>query len=466
MSQIKTEFDSTLTKSEIVMPLLSSSKAEGGDAHNNEYTDKAQTSVFGIQVPLIMINNTIIDFDAVQYFELKSEGKLPELTMIVEDRYQLIVNIDKPGIDNEVRVQVLPRFDDTYKKINLTFYINSIRVTGSLIKLTCSYKVSSLTSSRFESFGELDTYSMFKNAAESTGLGFASNIGECNDKRYIYCDNKSYLELLNEEIQFSNTSEHILDYWIDFWDNINLVDIQERYLAIDSNDDIMIWTTGQIYEVTVDNEPTPIKIPAVMHNNPIHGTSELFVKHYSIDNNSGSQVSKGSDKVYSVYEDEKSEYLDYLLQDGDVQSDIFTKYEYLGENYGEYNYLLSKSIREGFLQKINTEKIKVTLNAPLLGLMRGHKVNFIRYVNDDKIENKFKTLEEAGIIDRNVESNIPLEDYEIEDINSSGNFRLDRTVSGQYLITSINIQYTNNEWNYILNLIRPSKDKPKILKTE
>ena len=70
---------------------------------------------------------------------------------------------------------------------------------------------------------------------------------------------------------------------------------------IDSNDDIMIWTTGQIYEVTVDNEPTPIKIPAVIHNNPIHGTSELFVKHYSIDNNSGSQVSRGSDKVYSVY---------------------------------------------------------------------------------------------------------------------------------------------------------------------
>ena len=98
--------------------------------------------------------------------------------------------------------------------------------------------------------------------------------------------------------------------------------------------------------------------------------------------------------------------------------------------------------------------------------MRGHKVNFIRYVNDDNIENRMKALEDAGVIDRNIESNIPLSDYEIEDINNDGNFRLDKTVSGQYLITSINIQYTNKEWNYILTLVRPPKDKPKILKTE
>ena len=115
---------------------------------------------------------------------------------------------------------------------------------------------------------------------------------------------------------------------------------------------------------------------------------------------------------------------------------------------------------------INVEKIKVTLQSPLLGLMRGHKVNFIRYVNDDQIENKMKYLEDAGAIDRNIESNIPLSDYEIEDINNDGNFRLDKTVSAQYLITSVNIQYTNKEWNYILTLVRPQKDKQNIIKTE
>ena len=68
MSQITVEFDNTLQKSDIIVPLLSSSKAEGNDTHTNEYTDKAQTAVFGIKVPLIMINATVIDFNAVQYF--------------------------------------------------------------------------------------------------------------------------------------------------------------------------------------------------------------------------------------------------------------------------------------------------------------------------------------------------------------------------------------------------------------
>ena len=72
MSAVILEFDNTLEKSDIVMPLISSSKDEAGDDYMNTATDKAQTAVFGIQVPLIMINNTIIDFDAIQYFNLKS----------------------------------------------------------------------------------------------------------------------------------------------------------------------------------------------------------------------------------------------------------------------------------------------------------------------------------------------------------------------------------------------------------
>lgn len=466
MSQITVEFDNTLQKSDIIVPLLSSSKAEGNDTHTNEYTDKAQTAVFGIKVPLIMINATVIDFNAVQYFELKSEGKLPELTMIVEDRYELITNIDKPGLDNEVRVQILPRFDDAYKKIDLTFYISNIKVTGSMIRLSCVYKLSPLMSSKFEALGELDTYTLFRTSGEQTGLGFATNVGGSKDNRFIYFDNKSWLDILDSEINYSNTTDHILDWWVDLWDNVNLVDIKERYEAIDSNDDMMIWVSGQTEEVTVDVENTPIQVPAVIHNNPINRMSELFVKNYSIDNLSGSQVSMGSDKLYGVYEESKGEYLDYLLQDGDVKNDIFTKYKYIGESYGEYNYLLAKQIRLGFLQKMNTERIKVTLNSPLLGLMRGHKVNFIRYINDDKIENKIKAMESAEIIDRNVESNIPLSDYEIEDINPNGSFRIDKTVSAQYLITGINIKYNNNAWDYVLTLVKPAQSKVSIIKEE
>ena len=467
MSIVTLEFDNTLEKSEIIMPLMSSSQNEAGENYNDtNMTDKAQTSVFGIQTPLIMINSIVIDFDAIKYFSIKSVGRLPELVMTVEDRYELINNIDKPSNDNEVRVQILPRFDNAYKKINLTFFISSIQVTGSLLRLTCTYKLSSLISSKFKTFGEIDTYSLFKTVATETQLGFATNITNLSDSRYIYCDNKSYLELMNDEIQYSSANNNIIDYWVDLWDNINLVDIKERYTAIDSDDDMMIWVSGQLHEVTIDTEIEPIKMPAVLTNLPQSNNSELFVKSYSIKNNSGSSISKGTDKVYGIYEDFNKEYLDYLIQDGDIKKDIFSKYEYIGENYGEYNYMLAKQLRDGFVQKINSETITVTLQSPLLGVMRGHKVNFIRYVNNDRMENKLKTLEEAGIIDRNIESNISLSKYEVAEDTGNGIYKVDRTVSGQYLILGVNIIYTNNNWEYILTLAKPASTKASILKNE
>lgn len=464
MGQIKLEFDNTLEKSNIVVSLLSSSKNEAGDNYKDSgLIDSAQTKVTGILSPLIMINNTVIDFDKVHYFELKSKGALPELTMLVEDKFEMITNIDKPGIDNEVRIQILPRFENAYKKIDLTFFISTINVNGSLVRLSCSYKSVPLTSSQFVALGKLDTYSLFKEIAMKTGLGFASNIGKCNDERFIYANNKSWIELMNSEIKHSNSTDHILDYWIDFWDNINIADIQERYNAIDSYDDLGVWVVGNLKDITADVEVTPTELPAILHDYPGNSNSELFVKNYEIITNPGSSVSKGSDKVYGIFEENRGEYLDHLIQDGDIKKDIFTKYEYLGECYGDYNYILSKSIREGFLQKISSEKIVVTLQSPLLGLMRGHKVNFLHYVNDDKVEQKINILEKLGIFDRNINSNIPLDEFEITEDSGNGKFRLDRTVSAQYLIESVDIIYNNFKWDYKLTLVRPASGKPKTL---
>ena len=467
MSIVTLEFDNTLEKSSIIMPLLSSSQQESGDEYNDSnLTDKLQTSVFGIQTPLIMINTTVIDFDAVKYFNLKSTGRLPELIMTVEDRYELINNIDKPGNDNEVRIQIIPRFDNAYKKIDLTFFISNIQVNGSMIRLTCTYKLPLLTSSKYKTYGEIDTYSLFKEVATETSLGFATNIATLTDSRYAYCDNKSLLELMNDEIQYSNATEHIIDWWVDFWDNINLVDIKERYETVDSDDDIQVWIAGQINEVSQGNETQPIQVTAVVNNLPMYSNSELYVKNYTINNKPGANVGKGTDRVYGIYEDINKEYSDFFIQDGDVKKDIFAKYEYIGENYGEYNYLFSKQLRETFLQKIITETINITLQSPLLGLMRGHKINFIRYVNNDIVENKMKTLEAAGIIDRNIESNISLAEYETNEDSGNGKFVLDKTVSGQYLILGVNIVFTNNQWDYILTLAKPAITKATILKNE
>lgn len=462
MGQIFVEFDNQLKQSDIIVTLQNSSKDEAGEYYEPNKVDVQQTSVYGIQAPIVQINNTFIDCDKIINFSLKSINELPEVSIEVRDDSGYLQNLDSTGMDNELRIQILPKFDEAYKKINLTFYLDSIRINNNIIKARGVYKVPKFTSSQFKAFGEVNTYDLFKLIATDTGLGFATNTSSNDgDKRYVYCPYKSYKNILDEEISRGGSSMEIYDYWVDFWNNINLVDIYDRYNNKDKEDDMQIWIANQMKEMGEGSETIPYQTLALLTNLPLNQSSELYIKEYQIHNNSGSSVIDGTDKVLSIYKDIDKTHTDTLVQDGDIKKDIFLKYNYLGEVWGEYDYLLQPHLRKAFLQKINSETVEVTLEAPLLGLMRGHKVNIGWYITDEELSAKKEVLSQVGILN-DVQTDLPIP----EDINgdeTNGKFELDKKVSGQYLIIGCNIKYTDEKWSYTLILSRPAQDKPKIL---
>lgn len=472
MGQIFVEFDNTLKQSEIIIPLVASSKEEAGDTIENNKVEIQQTSVFGIQSPLIAIDNVVIDFNDIIQFSLKSESVLPELTMMVVDKYDLIASIDAPGMDNEVRVQILPQFEEAYKKINLTFYIDRMNIHGdNIIEFVCLYKLPKFISSNYKSFGKICTYDLFKNICVETGLGFATNIKKNeNDSRYVYCSYKSYKDLLDSEIEFAGNGQYnIFDYWIDYWNNLTLADMYDRYTHIDEDKDMKVWISSQPQTIEEGLKVKPTQAVANLNNHPQYSNSDLFVKDYNIVTESGIQAASGSDRIYSVYEMNKEEHMDHFVQDGDVKNDIFINFDYIGECYGDYNYLLQKCYRKAFIQKIESEYITVTLGTPMLGLMRGNKVNFTWFVNDSNIENKFKVLEKQGYIDGMPPTNIPYDAVEEPDepVNEdNGTFTVDRQVSGQYVITKCNMEYKDNNWAYTITLNRPADQKAKFINEE
>lgn len=468
MAIIQVKFDSTLKQSDIIVPLTNSSKDEAGDAYTQNRPAIQQTSVYGIQSPLIMVNNIVIDFSDVLLFELSCVYDTPSVKLVVRDRYSLISTIDTPSVDNELRIQILPKFEDKYKKINLTFYITRSSVSGNVIDIRGEYKLSKFTSDNIKSFGEISTYQLIEKIAQETGLGLASNVADSNDKRYIYCNNKSYNDLLQSEIEMSGSDMQVYDYWIDWWNNIVFADIYERYNATDSDDDMQIWVSGQQKEMEEGSEIQPQKVVASFNNHIASATSELYIKGYNVVNKPGEQMYSGTDRVYSIFNSETGEYSDYLIQDGDTQKDIYTKYEYLGEVYGEHDYLLSKVKRNAFLQKIRSnETIEIILKTPLLGVMRGNRCNLLWYINNDMVDNIKETMSEAGVIQEDLDTNIPLTAGDnVEDNNGSGSFTLDKTKSGQYLITACVIGFEEGEWSYKITLSRPTSAKPVIINEE
>lgn len=460
MSQILVKHDPSLTKPEIIIPLTNSSEKEMGRGYDKNQGEIQQTSIYGIVSPLIQINNIMINFDEVQAFELSSTGVLPTVRLICVNKNNFLSTIDIPGNDNELIIQIIPPFDNIYKKINLVFYINRIKNLGGNIEVSGIYKSPKLFETQFKSFGKINTYKLFEDISNESKLGFASNTQMSNSEdRYIYCNNINYKTLLNDEL-ISNDERCIYDWWVDFWDYMNLVDIYDKYTTIDSGEDMNIWISTQRGEITEGIEQLPHKVKAEINNHPISKTGDLYVEKYKIFNKPGKTVYEGSDKVYSIYRMDDNDYNDHLIQDGDIKNDIYKKYEYMGEVYGAYDYFLPVVEREAFMQKIQSNSIEVTLNHPLLSLYRGRKVDFIWYINDARYQEQINMLQEQDILNTNISSNIPLNDdpdglHKSNYENKTGEFVIDKNISGQYLITKFTLKYLNGHWKTILTMNRP-----------
>ena len=454
MAQITVKYDPTLEIEEIVEPMYAVSQNEMPGAGNSVIQ---QTKVTGIVSPLIKVNNILILWNKVTRFELSSVGFLPELYFTFKDDLGFTKSLDQPGNDNLVLVQILPPFEDAYKKINLRFFIDNVSIKGDKVSISAKYNVSLLYQDKLQSLGKLSTYDYIDKIASECGLGFATNIEGVEDERYIYLRNTNYLNSVNNEIKKSGTEECILDTWIDFHNYIVLCDIFERYNAID--EELKIWTAPSTV-IDTENNGGPIMAKeedAILSNSVGALNTQLYISDYIVNNEAGKNIRFGTDKVIQSYYIDKYEPTSLLIQDGDVKKDTFVKTIYMGEIFGEYDYFKNEYCRNAFLQKINTNTIEVSLQTPLLGLERGGRVNIMWY-DLNELVNSIKN-------EHQIETNIPESPYENKEDNQ---FTLNKQVSGQYLIIGTRIQYKglDNGWKYTLLLSRPANQVNKYLNNE
>lgn len=437
---IKLLFDNKLNQSNIEVPLVAPPDEYGGNG-----TNISQPVIHGVCTPVISICGIVFDFNEVIKMTLYNDSRIPSLDLLINDTQQSLKNINNPSSDNEIRLQILPPFDNAYKKINLTFYINDIDIKGSKVSINAIYKVPDLYISRLKSFGEIDTYNLFKDIASQCRLGFASDVVDNNDKRFIYCDNLSYENLMEREIKMASSSHQIFDYWIDLWNNINYINIYNRFYDKDPVEEMEIWCSNAIgVDIDSDIEIKPQKMEANITNDP-DITGQLHTDKFIISNNTGKNKIKGTDRVYTIYKDGAN--IDILSEDGNVHNDIFTKYFYLGENIGNYEYLTSISYYDNFIDLMQKNSIEVVLNYPNLGITRGSHVKFTWYDNNYFQKQDIKLLGGDMVTDQ---------PYQEEELNDQDKLMINKQISGEYLVYKTILKYQNGKWMNHLILIRPS----------
>lgn len=459
MSEITVKFDPTVSIEEIKMALITSTPEEEPDAAEGGVYQ--QTKVEGIAAPMVRLNNMVIMSDQISKMELSSRPT-PKVDITIIDTFDLSRVLDSPQSDNLLVLQIIPPFENGYKKINLRFYITDYRVNGNKIRVHGEYNVPGQHDIVLESFGKKTTYEFVEEVAKRLQLGLASNIDGTEDSRYIYCPSKELFTVVDKEVPFGGNETKLLDWWVDFWNYVNLVDIYERY---NSNDPIpKIWTmTSNGVEMNEDNQTDPVEVDAVLTNHPSMMGTPLRIGKYDMVSNTSSNLVYGTDKTIETYSmvDLNSETMD--IMDGDVHNDIFKKYEYRGEVFGEHNYLVQEMMQRSFIQKMESQMIEVTLKKPQFGLCRGGRVSVNWYENNgfvsDTISKENENMSTNSDEIETTDANTPEEN---EGITVDDTWVLNKTVSGKYYIVDSVLEYDHNggwmEWKQRLKLSRPAQN--------
>lgn len=459
MSEITTKFDPTVEIEEVKMALNTATAEEEPDSY--EMGVYQQTKVEGIAAPLIRLNDLVIISDQVQRLELRSRP-LPVVDIEIVDQFELSRALDSPKSDNLLIVQILPPFDGAYKKINLRFYITDYKIIGRSLRIHGEYNVAEQHDIVLEAFGEKSTYELAELVAQRLKLGLASNLDGTDDTRWMYSPSKDLLSVLDKEVRFGGSSEtQLLDWWIDYWNYVNLVDIYDRYNSETEQPKIWTMTTNAV-EMNDMNSTEPVEVDAILTNNPSMNGTPLYINQYKPVSNTSDNLFSGTDKTIETYsmEELNAETTDVL--DGDVHNDIFKKYEYAGEIFGTHNYLVQEALQRSFLQKIQSQTIEVELQKPQLGLVRGGKVNLNWYECSDYLT---KDLEEANQSMTTNNDSIDTSEANSATEDETGNqadqsWVLNKTVSGQYYILDSWFKYSHAggqmSWKHTLKLCRPA----------
>ena len=132
---------------------------------------------------------------------------------------------------------------------------------------------------------------------------------------------------------------------------MTLVDIKDSLNTLVLDKDNQVWISTRIDETTEGKDITPVQTVGTLTNLFGFEESQLYVERYRKIANTFNN--SATDKVVSVYSMDNTSYTDTYLGNEDVQEDIFKKYEYKGEVYGDYDYKTAEACNDSFYQKMN-----------------------------------------------------------------------------------------------------------------
>lgn len=353
-------------------------------------------------LPFVWYNSYQISYQDITYFTLYHDGLLPNIKMTFRDTLNIIKSDGYPLDDTKILIFLNSR-SKSLKSIYMQFKITSFSDNGNNIySLSGIVDVSSLYVKKYKAFQDKNSFDCLQEVAKDLGMGFNSNISSTNDKMTWISPGVSYYKFIDDVILNSYLSDDsFLIGYIDYFYNINYIDIESE-LRRDTSNDNMVDTSG-IEQYTI-SDPTSKEedriIPLQLTTDSSLKNTNAFIKSYKIINDSTFiSLEKGYSTKVKFYDYNKKDLLifdvDSITSEGDksiILKGAPADEKFFKENYNSiwtgkidvdnvhtnYNYAIVQNRRNlDDLVKISCE---LTLGNPNFNFYKFQKV-FISFIN-------------------------------------------------------------------------------------
>ena len=394
---------------------------------NNYDTEK----VAGIMYPIVQVNNKVITHEQIKKMVIKYDSFLPTIELQIEDVNNDIQATDIPGLNNIIRVIIVPAIDNTYKSISLEFKIQHFKVNEEIVNYYGTYRLITLTTEHTKEIvypgcpnhsanriggnaekmkGEVScipgpnkkpsTWEYLHVIAQECGLGFMAT-DECKEIRDCMprlMSNQSYPDFIEKHIKFGGLDEDsIFDCWIDLYGYLVLVNLSWILKNEDVTEDNLGIYSALGIQSTENNVPKQqIKLVnrTITNFAYMQNPSNMTFSFYRtiVDNSDlifGTNISQYTFNLVGVNEENSNAVTQHDVKV--VQDSID------GKRTGEYNVEKLKNlviefnelqinkqqiIREKYLSKHRQRKLEILLTRPNLGFQRGTLISVVIFENN------------------------------------------------------------------------------------
>ena len=402
---------------------------DGLETHDPQYD---QLRYEGSYVPIVKLNNNVIDEVNIESLEITYRDFLAEISMCVHDIDGIIRFGDSPGMNASIDVIITPSIPNVYKNIALQFEITSFSVSGDMLFYSGRNKILNMQqridwgmikypgcpnkrgfSTSVGDGGEdiiycnpspnpkPNTWEYLHEIAIKCGLGFAATdqCREIQDRLPRLLRSQSYSDFIQEQIKFGGLDENsIFDVWVDLYGYLTMVnlpwvlnnDITFRHLSLN----VISGVRSQIDDVP-KQQATVMHRSLTNYNKLPSPNNALIENNYEWITENYDQQWKGNLERRTIFTPKGVRIGKNTLKDQEVQQietsvdglhseDYEKHYVSFYCEFNDYDTKLQQSIRENYLQKQRAKIFKVELTNANLGLMRGTLVNVSIWEDRDK----------------------------------------------------------------------------------